>query len=41
MEHQEGSREPRRCAREVREPIQFGIAEVESDLESMTTLYSN
>jgi hypothetical protein len=30
-EHQEGAREPRRCAREGGEPIHFGIAEFESN----------
>jgi hypothetical protein len=40
-EHQEGAEEPRRCAREGGEPIQFGIAEFESNSESRTTLYSN
>jgi hypothetical protein len=40
-EHQEGAREPRRCAREGGEPIQFGIAEFESNSESRTSLYSN
>jgi hypothetical protein len=41
MEHQEGAGEPRRHAREGGEPIQFGIAEFESNSESMTTSYSN
>jgi hypothetical protein len=41
MEHQEGAGEPRRRAREGGEPIQFGNAEFESNLESRTTLYSN
>jgi hypothetical protein len=41
IEHQEGVGEPRRCAREGGEPIQFGITEFESNSESMTTLYSN
>jgi hypothetical protein len=40
-EHQEGAREQRRRAREGDEPIQFGIAEFESNSESRTTLYSN
>jgi hypothetical protein len=40
-EHQEGDGEPRRCAREGGEPIQFGIAEFESNSESRTTSYSN
>jgi hypothetical protein len=40
-EHQEGAREPRRRAREVGEPIQFGIAEFESNSEYRTTSYSN
>jgi hypothetical protein len=40
-EHQEGVGEPRRRAREGGEPIQFGIAEFESNLESRTTSYSN
>jgi hypothetical protein len=40
-EHQEGSREPRRRAREGGEPIQFRIAEFEFNSESRTTLYSN
>jgi hypothetical protein len=40
-EHQEATGEPRRCAQEGGEPIQFGIAEFESNLESRTTLYSN
>jgi hypothetical protein len=41
MEHQEGAGEPRRHAREGGKPIQFGIAEFESNLESRTTSYSN
>jgi hypothetical protein len=41
IEHQEGAREPRRCAREGGKPIQFAIAEFESNLESRTTSYSN
>jgi hypothetical protein len=41
MEHQEGAGEPRRHAREGGEPIQFGIAEFDSNSESRTTLYSN
>jgi hypothetical protein len=41
MEHQEGAGEPRRRAREGGEPIQFGIAEFESNSESRTTSYSN
>jgi hypothetical protein len=40
-EHQEGAGEPRRRAREGGEPIQFGIAEFESNSESRTTSYSN
>jgi hypothetical protein len=40
-EHQEGVGEPRRRAREGGEPIQFGIAEFESNSEFRTTLYSN
>jgi hypothetical protein len=40
-EHQEGAGEPRRCTREGGEPIQFGIAEFESNSESRTTSYSN
>jgi hypothetical protein len=40
-EHQEGAGEPRRRAREGGKPIQFGIAEFESNSESRTTLYSN
>jgi hypothetical protein len=41
MEHQEGAREPRRRSREGGEPIQFGIAEFESNLEFRTNSYSN
>jgi hypothetical protein len=41
MEHQKGAGEPRRCAREGGEPIQFGNAEFESNSESRTTSYSN
>jgi hypothetical protein len=41
MEHQEGAGEPRRRAPEGGEPIQFGIAEFESNSESRTTSYSN
>jgi hypothetical protein len=41
MEHQEGAREPMRHAREGGEPIQFRIAEFESNSESRTTLYLN
>jgi hypothetical protein len=41
MEHQEGDGEPRRRARGGGEPIQFGIAEFESNSESRTTSYSN
>jgi hypothetical protein len=41
IEHQEGAGEPRRCAREGGKPIQFAIAEFESNLESRTTSYSN
>jgi translation initiation factor IF-1 len=40
-EHQKGVGEPRRHAREGGKPIQFGIAEFESNSESRTTLYSN
>jgi hypothetical protein len=40
-EHQEGAREPRRCAREGGEPIRFEIAEFESNSEFRTTSYSN
>jgi hypothetical protein len=40
-EYQEGAGEPMRCAREGGEPIQFGIAEFESNSESRTTSYSN
>jgi hypothetical protein len=39
MEHQEGATEPRRHAREGGKPIQFGIVEFESNLESRTTSY--
>jgi hypothetical protein len=38
-EHQEGAGEPRRRAQEGGEPIQFGIAEFESNSESRTTSY--
>jgi hypothetical protein len=41
MEHQEGAGEPRRRAQEGGKPIQFGIAEFESNSESRTTSYSN
>jgi hypothetical protein len=41
MEHQEGAGELRRRAREGGKPIQFGITEFESNLESSTTSYSN
>jgi hypothetical protein len=41
MKHQEGAGEPRRHAREGGEPIQFGIAEFESNSESRITSYSN
>jgi hypothetical protein len=41
MEHQEGVKEPRRGAREGGEPIQFEIAEFESNSESRVTSYSN
>jgi hypothetical protein len=41
IENQEGAGEPRRHAREGVEPIQFGIAEFESNSESRTTSYSN
>jgi hypothetical protein len=40
-EHQEDVGEPRRRAQEGGEPIQFGITEFESNLESRTTSYSN
>jgi hypothetical protein len=40
-EHQEGAGEPRRCAREGGEPIQFGIVEFESNSQSRTSSYSN
>jgi hypothetical protein len=40
-EHQEGAGEPRRRAEEGGEPIQFGIAEFDSNSESRTTSYSN
>jgi hypothetical protein len=40
MEHQDGAGEPRRHAREGGKPIQFRIAEFESNSESRTTLYS-
>jgi hypothetical protein len=40
-EHQEGSRELRRRAREGGEPIQFRIAEFEFNSKFKTTLYSN
>jgi hypothetical protein len=41
IEHLEGAAEASRCAREGGEPIQFGIAEFESNSESRTTSYSN
>jgi hypothetical protein len=41
MEHQEGAGELRRRAREGGEPIQFGIAEFESNSEFRTTSYLN
>jgi hypothetical protein len=41
MEHQEGAGEPRRRAREGGKPIQFRIAEFESNSEFRTTSYSN
>jgi hypothetical protein len=41
MEHQECAREPRRRAQEGGEPIQFRIAEFESNSKSRTTMYSN
>jgi hypothetical protein len=41
MEHQEGAGERRRCAREGGEPIQFGIAEFESNSKFRITSYSN
>jgi hypothetical protein len=37
--HQEGAGDPSRRARECGEPIQFGIAEFESNSESRTTSY--
>jgi hypothetical protein len=40
-EHQECAREPRRRAQEGGEPIQFRIAEFESNSKSRTTTYSN
>jgi hypothetical protein len=40
-EHQEGAGEPRRHAREGGKPIQFRIAEFESNSQSRTTPYSN
>jgi hypothetical protein len=40
-ENQEGTGEPTRCAREGGKPIQFGIAEFESNSVSRTTSYSN
>jgi hypothetical protein len=40
-EHPEGAGEPRRRAREGGEPIQFGIAEFESNSESRIISYSN
>jgi hypothetical protein len=40
-EHQEGAGEQRRRAREGGEPIQFRIAEFESNSEYRTTSYSN
>jgi hypothetical protein len=40
-EHQEGAGLPRRRAREGGEPIQFGIAEFESNSKSRTSSYSN
>jgi hypothetical protein len=41
MEDQEGAGEPRICALEGGEPIQFGITEFESNSESRITSYSN
>jgi hypothetical protein len=41
MKHQKGVGEPRRYAREGDEPIQFGIAEFESNSESRINSYSN
>jgi hypothetical protein len=41
MELHKGAGELRRRAREGGEPIQFRIAEFESNSESRTTLYSN
>jgi hypothetical protein len=40
-EHQKGAGEPRRCAQEGGEPIQFEIAEFESNSDCRTTSYSN
>jgi hypothetical protein len=40
IKHQEGVGEPRRRAREGDEPIQFGIAEFESNSEFRITSYS-
>jgi hypothetical protein len=40
-EHQEGTREPMRHAREGGEPIQFRITEFESNSEFRTSSYSN
>jgi hypothetical protein len=41
IEHQECAREPGRRACECGEPIQFRIAQFESNSESRTTSYSN
>jgi hypothetical protein len=41
MEHQEGVGEPRRHAQEGGNPIQFRIADFESNSESRTTSYLN
>jgi hypothetical protein len=41
IKHQEGAGEARRHAQEGGEPIQFRIAEFESNSEYMTTSYSN
>jgi hypothetical protein len=41
MRHQEGAEDPKRHAQEGGEPIQFRIAEFESNSESRTTSHSN
>jgi hypothetical protein len=41
MKYQKGAGEPRRRAREGGEPIQFRIAEFESNSEYRITSYSN